>query len=117
MNEDRPDEKFDALLRHTLSHAPMPEPPPGFAREMAALAADEPEAAAVEIWITRVLVILVVLASGAGALFVIDSIALRLQRLLDGAPWPLLLTAAAAIGGIKLAEIARAAVAGKTRRA
>jgi hypothetical protein len=114
MNEDGSDEKLEALLRHALSRAPGMEPPAGFAREMASLAADQPEAAALEIRATRALVSLAVLGTGACALLFID--ASRVFHLLGRAPWPLLMTAAAAIGALKLAEIAQVPTSPLRRR-
>jgi hypothetical protein len=107
MSEERPDEKLDALLRHALSRAPTAEPPAGFAREMAILTADQPEAAAVEILATRALLGVSVMATGCALMFV-ELDAWRAFHLLDRAPWPLMLAAAAIIGAIKIAEIVQA---------
>jgi hypothetical protein len=114
MVENRPDEKFDALLRYALSRAPTTEPPPGFAREVASLAADQPEGAAIEIWFTRALMSVSVVATGACGLMFVDTS--RVLHLFERAPWPLLLATAAVFGAIELAENAQTVRLGRISR-
>lgn len=99
-------DRFDALLRHALSHPPAQEPPADFAHATAMLVADAPETASLEIWTTRVLVSLGVLGAGAYALFCVDSVARHVGHYLQRAPWPLLLTLAAAVVAIELSQLA-----------
>lgn len=50
-----------------------------------------------------------ILAAGWGVFINIDEVASRLEHIFDRAPWPLLLTAAATVGAVKLFELRRRA--------
>jgi hypothetical protein len=106
MNESREDHNFDVFLRHALHRSPGAEPPPGFARAMAERVADLPDTGIVEIYATRVLFSLAVIAAGVCAFFYLDSVANQMREVLRGAPWPLLLTAGVSFGAVKLVELA-----------
>ena len=105
MSEKNPD-KFDALLRHTLNDAEIPRPPPNFAHDIAQLAGLG-EQANVETWIGRLAIAITAAAASAFMLSHAWAGIRKVLELLDGAPWPLLLTAAAAFGGVKLLEVVR----------
>lgn len=115
MNDQRPDDKFDALLRHSLRSAPASEPPPDFAREMAALAADQPEAAAVETWAVRALCGLAAVAVCLVAMPFVNPLLSRTYHVLAGAPWPLLVVAGGVFGALKLMDLVHAPEAPRLR--
>jgi len=108
MNEPQSDDKFDRLLRHSMQSAPGLEPPADFARQTAALVADQPETAGFETWFVRALIGLAVFAVVAFAMLFLNAISARAFHLLGSAPWPLLLLAAGMFGALKLREIAHA---------
>lgn len=108
MNEKNLD-KFDALLRHTLNHSAIPQPPPNFARDLAQRTAGVPEQANVETWIGGLAVAIAAVAASVLMLSQAWAGIRKVLELLDGAPWPLLLTAAIVFSGIKLFEVARRA--------
>jgi hypothetical protein len=103
MNEERTDD-FATLLRQALLESPPAEPPPGFARATANLVTPARESATMEILATRLLLGLAVFATSVSVVMAFPMIAERIGPLVRDAPWPLLLTAAAAFGVIGLTE-------------
>ncbi|MBY6204258.1 hypothetical protein [Halomonas denitrificans] len=99
-------DRFDALLRHSIRTAPMPEPPPDFARRMEGLVTDRAEDARVEAWLTRLSLWSLALATFGLALYQAGPITGVLDRLLGGAPWPMLLVIAVILSAVKLLEFA-----------
>jgi hypothetical protein len=85
------------LLHRAVRAAPMPALPAGFATGVAARVRDLDESAEPERW---TLMLAAACALAAGALFALPVTASVLQRAvaqLDGAPWPMLVTAAGAL--------------------
>lgn len=85
------------LLHRAVRAAPMPALPAGFAAAMAAQVRDLEERAAPEHW---TLLLAAGCALAAAALFALPVTASALQQALlqlDGAPWPMLFTAAGAL--------------------
>jgi hypothetical protein len=105
MSENRSEDKFGELLRFSLDRQPGMEPPPGLPAAMVKLVAYLPDKGGAEAFATRALVGIAILAAGACVTLQFDLIASPVGELLDRAPWPLLLTAAAAIGAIRLEEL------------
>lgn len=102
---EQQDERLDALLRHVVHTAPMPQPPANFAHEMALQVRDFPEEARLESVLVRALLVLATVAVAGIAIPFAAIAVVRLSHLLDGAPWPLLLAAAFVFGTMKAVEV------------
>lgn len=106
-NHEPKNEQLDALLRHVVHTARVPQPPADFARAMAEQVRDLPEEAGLESWLTRVVLAIAAIAVAAFAAPFVVVVGARITQLLEGAPWPLLLATGVVFGGIKLAEFVR----------
>lgn len=104
---DHEHDRFDALLRHVVHTAPMPQPPAGFARDMARQVHDHAEEAGIETWVIRIVLAIATIAVAGFAIPFATFAGIRITNLLGDAPWPLLLTMTIVFGGMKLAEVAR----------
>lgn len=101
------------LLHRAVRAAPMPALPAGFAARLAAQVRDLEESAAPEWW---TILLAVACALAAAVLFALPVTAGALQQALvhlDGAPWPMLLTAA---GALALAWVADRLGSGAVRQ-
>lgn len=105
MNKHDNADNLDALLRHTVRTAPIPELPAHFAQQIAQQAGDYSEQAGLEMWLIRLFVGLGIIAAVAFAIIVTDAAGQLVANLLYGAPWPLLLAAAGVFAAIKLLEL------------
>lgn len=85
------------LLHRAVRAAPMPALPAGFAARLAAQARDLEESAAPETWTITLAVACALAAAVLSALPVTASALQQALVHLDGAPWPMLLTAAGAL--------------------
>lgn len=101
---DRNNDRFEALLRHSIQTAPMEEPPPGFAQEMDRLVTARAEDAGIESWLTRIALWATAMATIGFAVPHLDRAVGYLLDLLGDVPWPLLLSVLAALGMVKLME-------------
>jgi hypothetical protein len=105
MNKKEQNDNLDALLRHAIRSAPMPEIPADFALKTSRRACDHSEEATTEIWLVRILLIVSAIATTTFAVVATDTASVLIVNLLEASPWPLLLAAACIFGGIKILEV------------
>lgn len=102
MSEHHPGrDNFEALLRQAVRTAPMPELPVNFAQETVRKVGNHGEQAGVEIWLTRMLLLLAILMVSGFVLSWLAAVSAQISTLLSGAPWPLLLTTMAILAAVK----------------